>query len=277
MQWKRFWKRFCRNKTAVAGLGIILALVVGAAFAPLLAPYPPDKINLRNACKGPSAAHLLGTDMLGRDILSRVLFGARISMYLSFTSVLASLIIGGALGLIAGYYRGFINHVITWFTDLALSFPSFLLALAIVSFLGPGLSNLLFALVISSVPRFTRVVKGTVLIIKESDYVNAARAIGASSLRIMLRTILPNSFAPALVQATIRIAEVVLIASGLGFLGLGVQPPTPEWGLMVSEGRFLLRVAPHIVAVPGCAIALFALGFNLLGDGLRDALDVEMA
>jgi len=277
MQWRRVWRRFRRNKTAVAGLSVVLGLTVAAAFAPLLAPYPPDKIDLRNACKGPSVAHLLGTDMLGRDILSRVLFGARISIYLSLTSVLASLIIGGTMGLIAGYYRGFVDYVITWITDLALSLPSFLLALAIVSFLGPGLSNLIFALAVSSMPRFTRIVKGTVLLVRESDYVVAARAIGASSLRIMLRAVLPNSFAPALVQATVRMANVVLIASGLGFLGLGVQPPTPEWGVMVSEGRSLLRVAPHIATVPGCAIALFALGFNLLGDGLRDALDVEMA
>jgi len=269
------WRRFIRSKVAVVGLVLGGTICLCALLAPLLTPYDPAGINLRNARKGPSWDHVLGTDTLGRDILSRVLYGARISIQLSLISVGCALAVGGILGLVAGYCGGAVDYLAMRFVDILLCFPSFLLALAVISVLGRGLDSLIIALAVSAVPRFARVARASASSLRPTEFVQSAQAIGASSWRIIATHILPNSVAPLVVLATTGIANAVLIAAGLGFLGLGAQPPTPEWGLMVSEGRGLLRVAPHISTAPGAAIALFALSFNLMGDGLRDALDVQ--
>lgn len=276
MSLKDFWRRFCKNKAALIGIFIVWLFCMSALFAPLLAPFDPRRIDLRHPAEPPSSKHLLGTDHLGRDILSRILFGARVSISISLSIVILSGLFGSLLGLVAGYYGGLVDFVAMRVVDVLLAFPSFLLALAVVSFLGPGLNKVILAVTIAAIPRFSRLMRGSVLSVKSQEYVQSALAIGANSLRIMFRHILPNSFAPVLVQGTLMIANSVLIVAGLGFLGLGAQPPTPEWGVMVSDGRGFLRVAPHIAAFPGCAIMLFALGFNLLGDGIRDAFDVEM-
>ncbi|MEM3658354.1 MAG: ABC transporter permease [Candidatus Hadarchaeum sp.] len=269
-------KRFLKHKGGLAGGVLVFVFIVCAIFAPQLAPCSPDRIDLKNVASPPSLNHLLGTDKLGRDILSRILYGTRISIYLSVLSTAGALLFGVILGTVAGFYGGKVDFVVTLVADVLISFPSFLLALAVVSFLGPGLSNLLIALSFSSCPRFFRIMRAAVLQTKQAEYVSAGCAIGANTLRIITVHIIPNSFSPVLVQSTLNLASSILTASGLGFLGLGVQPPTPEWGLMVSEGRALLRTAPHVSLVPACVIALYVLAFNLLGDALRDALDVKL-
>jgi len=257
--------------------GVIVGLfVLLAVLAPLLAPYEPLRGRVVDRLQGPSAAHWLGTDELGRDVLSRVLYGARISLQIQIAAVGLALLIGIALGVWAGYVGRWPDMMIMRLVDIMMAFPGIFLALAIIAALGTGLANVIVASAIFLVPQFARVVRGSVLTLKEMEFVTAARALGERDLTIVARYLLPNSLAPIIVQTTLRMATVLLTASGLSFLGLGVQPPSPEWGAMLSNARSYMITAPHVATVPGLAIMLVVLGFNLLGDGLRDSLDPRL-
>jgi len=269
-------RRLRKNGLALVGVGLIFAFAFMAIFAGQIAPYDPIEQDWKSVQQPPSGKHLLGTDELGRDLLSRIIYGARISMTIGIVSVSIGLAFGVAFGLLAGYFGGFVDSVLMRVTDIMLAIPYVLLAIAIVAILGPGLWNTMIAIGIVTIPQFTRIVRSSVIEIKTSTYVEAARAAGASHARIMLRHILTNSLSPIIVQSTLTIASAILNAAALGFLGLGAQPPKPEWGVMLSDGRLLLLVSPWIVTFPGIAIMLSVLGFNLLGDGLRDALDPRL-
>jgi peptide/nickel transport system permease protein len=259
------------------GGGVIVGLfVLLAVLAPLLAPYEPLRGRVVDRLQGPSSTHWLGTDELGRDVLSRVLYGARISLQIQIAAVGLALLVGTALGVAAGYVGRWPDMVIMRLVDIMMAFPGIFLALAIIAALGTGLANVIVASAIFLVPQFARVVRGSVLTLKEMEFVTAARALGERDLTIVARYLLPNSLAPIIVQTTLRMATVLLTASGLSFLGLGVQPPSPEWGAMLSNARSYMITAPHVATVPGLAIMLVVLGFNLLGDGLRDSLDPRL-
>lgn len=270
-------RTFLRNRAAKAGVGILVLLGLAAIFAGTVAPYEPLAADLDRMLQTPSRAHLLGTDELGRDLLSRIIYGARISLTLGFVSVGIGLLIGTALGALGTYRGGWADLLSMRFVDVLLSFPPVLLAICIVAVMGPSLYNAMIAIGIAQMPVYARLVRGLVLTIREQQYVEAARALGAHDSRILLRHILPNCLSPLIVQSTLQVASAILSAAALGFLGLGAQPPTPEWGAMLSKGRVYLRVAPHLTAFPGLAIFVTVLGFNLFGDGLRDALDPRMA
>jgi ABC-type dipeptide/oligopeptide/nickel transport system permease subunit len=274
--WLEFWKQFRRNRAAMAGLIILLALIIVAIFAPWIAPYNYTESNLPVSLKPPSFSHWLGTDELGRDILSRVIYGARISLRVGVEAVALSLLIGILLGAFAGYYGGWIDNVIMRLMDIMLAFPPLLLAMAFMMALGRGLDNAIIAIGIVSIPEYARIVRGSVLSVRENDYVQAARAIGDNDLQIIGYHVLPNVMAPIIVRATLGISAAILEAAFLGFLGLGVQPPEAEWGAMLGSGRSAIFSAPHIVTFPGIAITITVLAFNLLGDGLRDALDPRL-
>lgn len=262
-----------RNKKAVVGAVILLAFAVGAIFAPFLTPYEPHRQDVRNRLQAPSRDNYLGTDQFGRDILTRILYGGRLSLRVGFTSVGIALAIGGSMGLIAGYYGGFIDNLFMRFVDVLLALPGFLLALAIVASLGPGLENVIIAIGIANIPAFARMMRSSVLTVKELDYVAASVAVGCSDFRILLKHVLPNSINPIIVLATLGLAGAILSAAGLSFLGMGAQPPTPEWGSMIATARPFIRVAHYPVTFPGLAIFLTVLSLNMVGDGLRDALD----
>jgi peptide/nickel transport system permease protein len=257
--------------------GLIVTLFVAVALlAPILAPYGPLRGQLDQRLMPPSAGHWLGTDELGRDVLSRVLYGARISLEIQLGAVVLALAVGLALGLVAGYIGRWPDLLIMRVIDVMMAFPGIFLALAIIAALGTGLANVIIAGAISLVPQFARVVRGSILTLREKEFVEAARALGEGDVIIIVRYLLPNSLAPIIVQTSLRMATVLLTASGLSFLGLGVQPPSPEWGAMLSNARTYMITAPHVAAVPGLAIMLVVFGFNLLGDGLRDALDPRL-
>lgn len=266
-------RRLFRNRLAMLGLIIIIAFIVLAALAPVIAPYDPTKSSLPKRLGAPSKEHLLGNDELGRDLYSRLLYGARISLRIGLISVVIGVGIGVPLGLISGYYGRWIDMVIQRVIDVTLAFPGILLALVLVSALGVGLENVMLAVGIVSVPTYARLVRGSALSLKEAEFVQAARAAGAGDFRIIVRHVLANSLAPVIVQSTLQIGSAILWAAGLGFLGLGAQPPDPEWGTILSRGRQYLLLAPHISTYTGVSIMLVVLGFNLFGDGLRDALD----
>ena len=268
--------RLSKSPLAMFGLGFILLLVFCAVFANWLAPYPFAKQNLLHMFDLPSAQYWLGTDEFGRDILSRLIFGARVSLQVGFIAVGISLVVGGLLGAFAGFYGGTLDNVIMRVMDVLLAIPQTLLAIAIAAALGPGLYNLMIAVGISAVPNYARIVRGSVLSIRGMEYVEAARAVGSSDLRIILRHIIPNSMAPIIVQSTLGVASAILNAAGLSFIGLGIQPPNPEWGAMLSGGRQYIRDFPHLTLYPGLAIMLTILALNFLGDGLRDALDPKL-
>ncbi|MCI2425179.1 ABC transporter permease [Candidatus Acetothermia bacterium] len=270
------WHQLKRNRMAIIGLVIIIVLLLCAIFAPLLTPHDPLRGSLRYARQGVSWQSPLGRDDLGRDILTRILHGARNSIFIGLIAVAIGIVIGVPIGAASGYYGGAIDLVTQRFIDIMLAFPGILLAIAIVSTLGVGLQNVMIAIGIASIPIYVRLIRSSVLTIREQDYIAAAKATGSSDLRIILRHVLPNCIGPLIVQSTLQIATAILWAAGLGFLGLGAQPPMPEWGAMLSRGRVFIRVAPHITIFPGLAIMLSVLGFNLLGDGLRDALDPRM-
>ncbi len=269
-------QRLRRNRAAMAGGLVIVLLLLVALVAPLLAPYAYYETSLADRILPPSAAHWLGTDDLGRDVLSRILYGARISLLLGVLSVGISLMIGLPLGAIAGYAGGAVDGFIMRVMDVMLAFPSFLLAVMIAGILGPSLTNAMIAIGIVQVPRYVRILRASVLSVKAEPYVEAASALGVPSGRILARHVVPNCLAPLIVQSTLGVASAILEAAGLSFLGLGAQPPSPEWGAMLASGRNLLQVAPWVVTYPGIAILVAVLGFNLFGDGLRDALDPRL-
>ena len=272
----RAWRRFRHHPPALIGLGIILTFVVLAALAPVISPYDPNAQNLADSIQGPSGEHWLGTDQLGRDIATRLMYGARISLLIGVLAVGIGLVVGVPLGMIAGYYGGWADLAISRFADMMFAFTSILLALTLVAVLGVSLQNVIIAVGISVIPVIIRLVRSSVLSLREEPYVEAARALGASNLRIITRHVFRNSLTPVLVHGTLSIGVSILLAAGLGFLGLGVQSPTAEWGTMLGEGRQFIFSAPHLTTFPGIAIFLAILAFNLLGDGLRDALDPRM-
>lgn len=274
--WHDAWRAFRKNKTAMLGLCIILFFVLIALFAPLIAPYSFKEQELVNRLKAPSADHWFGTDDLGRDLFSRVLYGARISLWVGFSSVIGSIIVGTFLGVLAGFYGKWVDMLISRMFDILLAFPSILLAIAIVAILGPSLRNALLAIAIVNIPTYGRLVRAKVLSLKSEEYITAARVIGMTNTRILLTHILPNSLTPIIVQGTLGIATAIIEAAALGFLGLGAQPPDPEWGKMLSDSRQFIQKAPWTVIFPGMSIMLTVLGFNLMGDGLRDVLDPRM-
>jgi peptide/nickel transport system permease protein len=266
-------RRLWMNPGAIAGAIVLVVMVLSALFAPMLAPYDPIAQDTTAIRAAPSAQHLFGTDNFGRDVFSRVLYGGRMSLPVGFVAVGITAVAGVALGLIAGYYGRAIDSVIMRWVDIMLAFPGILLAMALVAILGPSLLNLMLAVGIAAIPEYTRVVRGTVLSAREAEYVVAARVTGARDRSIVLRHILPNVLPPVIVLATLGIAGAIILGSTLSFLGLGIQPPTPEWGNMLADGRSMLRHQWWVSLFPGLAIMLTVLAINLLGDGLRDALD----
>jgi ABC-type dipeptide/oligopeptide/nickel transport system permease subunit len=270
---RRKWAKLRRNKAALFGGILIIIYVMSALFAPLLFPGNPSAPDLMNSLESPSIKHFLGTDELGRSILGRIIFGSRISLLIAVGVVAVGMIVGIPLGLISGYYRGKVDFFIQRATDTMLAFPGLLLALALVAVLGVGLKNTVIAIGISMVPLYIRLVRGCVLSVREEVYVEAARAVGTRDVIILIRHILPNVMVPITVQTSLSMGTAILFAAALGFLGIGVQPPTPEWGSMLGSARSYIFHAPHVATFPGIAIFLAVLSFNLLGDGLRDALD----
>jgi peptide/nickel transport system permease protein len=289
--WQITWRRLFKRKSALVGMVILGTLVVIALTAQWIAPYDPytpligvETITMREApcihlfgCPASHPQHLMGIDGNGRDEFSRLLYGARLSLMIGFSTVSFAIIIGTILGALAGYMGGWVDNVIMRVMDVLLAFPSLLLAIAIVTMLGPGLINALLAIGIVSIPSYARVVRASVLSVREMDFVLATRALGGNTFEILFKRILPNALTPLIVQGTLGIATAILDAAALSFLGLGAQPPTPEWGSMLGAERNQVFTAPHLVFYPGLAIILTVLSFNLLGDGLRDALDPRLA
>ncbi|MEW6614620.1 MAG: nickel transporter permease [Thermodesulfobacteriota bacterium] len=264
-----------KNKLAIAGLFIIGILIFVAILAPYLAPFSPFEQNLRGGLNPPSQEHPLGQDKLGRDNLSRIIYGSRISVYVGLAVVGISLLVGLFIGSLAGYNGGWIDELFMRIVDILLAFPGILLAIALTAVLGPSLNNVILALSVTGWVGYARIVRGQILTIKEQEYIVAARALGAKPPRIIMHHILPNILSPLIVETTFGMAAVILAEASLSFLGLGAQPPTPSWGSMLNEGVQFLLVAPHMTTFPGLAIMITVLGFNFLGDGLRDTLDVR--
>jgi peptide/nickel transport system permease protein len=273
---KKLFRPFLKRKPAVLGAAVVLILLLLAAFGPKIAPFDPAKQFYEDMLMGPSAKHLLGTDQLGRDILSRILYGSRLSLAVAAVGVVAGAVGGIPLGLTAGYYGGWWDSLVMRVMDVLLAFPGMLLAIGIIAILGPGLSNVMIAIAVFGVPQFARLVRGSTMQAKTQDYVQAAKAQGSGDARILFKHILPNVMAPIVVMSTLRTAQAILIASGLSFLGLGAVPPTPEWGAMLADGRSYIQTFPYIAAFPGLAIFITVLGLNLLGDGLNDMLDPRL-
>ncbi|MFD1020395.1 nickel transporter permease [Thalassobacillus hwangdonensis] len=274
--WLDSFSRIIKSKTSLVGLIIILLLFTVAILAPVIAPYTPDEQDIINRYQAPSAEHILGTDELGRDILSRIIYGSRITIQIGVISVGISMIVGVLLGAVAGFFGRWVDQIIMRIIDIMMAFPSILLAIALIAVLGKSLTNAMIAVGIVGIPHFARIVRSTVLSVKETEYIEASRIIGAKNGRILFSHVLPNCAAPIIVQATLTVGTAILDAAGLSFLGLGAQPPKPEWGAMLSDGRSALQTAPWVVMFPGLAIFLVVLGFNLFGDGLRDALDPRL-
>jgi ABC-type dipeptide/oligopeptide/nickel transport system permease subunit len=285
--WQGALRRIVRHRSAQVGMGILGFLILMAIFAPVLAPYDPIKI-LRDVkrrdgpcihflgCAADKPEHYFGVDGNGRDLLSRIIFGARLSLEIGLATVTFAIVVGVALGAVAGYSGGWVDNSIMRVMDVMLAFPSLLLSIAIVTVLGQGLVNALLAIAFVSIPVYARIVRASVLQVKEQDFVSASRALGMSSFGILWAHVLPNALTPLIVQGTLGIASAILDAAALSFLGLGAEPPTPEWGLMLGEERNSVFNAPHLVFFPGLAIMITVLAFNLLGDGLRDALDPRL-
>jgi len=271
-----FTRRFMRQK-GVPLAGAVVGLVIFAAlFAPILAPYDPIDTAPRDSLSGPSASHWLGTDQLGRDVLSRIIYGSRVSVLVGVVAVGLALTVGVPLGLISGYFGGLVDHAIMRAMDAIIAFPALVLALAIVGAVGPGTFQIMVAIGIASVPLYARLTRGQVLTIREQDYVQAARSLGASDVRVLARHILPNSFSPLIVQASLGVAFAILAEAGLSFLGVGVRPPTPTWGGMLSTALPMIERASYLSVFPGIAIFLTVLAINMLGDALRDVLDPRL-
>lgn len=274
--WRIALRILVRNRVAMGGLAILLLMSLLAVLAPAIAPYDPNAVDILHQLEAPSKAHILGTDLYGRDIFSRIVYGGRITLVVGLISVGIAASAGIVLGLIAGFYGGAVDSIIMRLVDVLLAFPRILLALSIVGMLGPGLLNVMVAVGIAGITGYARLVRGSVLSAKENVYVEAARVVGCPDRIILRRHLLPNIIGPVIVLATLDVAAAILSASSLSFLGLGVQPPTAEWGAMLNEGRQYLRTAPWITLFPGLAIMISVLSINMLGDGLRDALDPRM-
>jgi len=272
----RLLKRLKRNYLAVSGAVILTLILSAGLLAPWLAPHDPNECVLRNRAQGSSAEYPLGTDELGRCMLSRLLYGARLSFVTGLGTVLMAAAAGIPLGLAAGYYGGWFDNSLMGVMDVLLSVPYFLLALAIVAILGPGLLNSMIAIAVWTLPGYVRITRACVLEVREKEYIESARAIGHSDLAILVRHVFPNCLSTLIVQTSLRVGSAIVSVAALSFLGLGAQPPTPEWGAMLNSGRVYIRTAPHIVTYPGLAIFTSVLGFNLVGDGLRDALDPRL-
>ncbi len=271
-------QRLARNKMAMLGLAILVVLVLCAVFADVIADYETKVVaqNIANRLKGPSVEHWFGTDEFGRDIFARIIHGSRVSLVVGLISVSVSLILGGILGAFAGFYGGRVDNVIMRVMDIFLAVPSTLLAMTIVAALGSSLVNVMLAIGVSGIPTYARIVRAAVMSVKDQEFVEASRAIGATNVTTIFREIIPNCLAPIIVQATLSVAGAILSTASLSFIGLGVQPPDPEWGAMLSGGRNFLRDAVHLTLFPGLAIVITILALNLLGDGLRDALDPRL-
>ena len=277
-QFEEVWRRLKKNKMAMIGLAIVVFLVLLAVFADFLFDYEQVVIKQNTAIRlqGPSAEHWFGTDEFGRDILARLVHGGRISLVVGVIAVEIALVLGGTLGAISGFFGGKVDMLISRAMDILLAVPSLLLSITIVSALGPSIINLMIAIAVSSVPGYARIVRSSVMTVRDNEFVEAAKAIGANDAQIIASHILPNCLAPIIVQVSLKVASAILSTSGLSFLGLGVKAPTPEWGSMLSGGRAYLRNAPHLTVFPGLCIMLTILSMNLLGDGLRDALDPKL-
>ncbi|HEY1298344.1 MAG TPA: ABC transporter permease subunit [Chloroflexota bacterium] len=271
--WRDAWRQLRRNRAAVAGGAVLIILVVVAIAAPAIAPYGPAEQDYDHVLEGASLYHPFGTDNFGRDIFSRVLYGARISLSVGVLGVVLGLMAGGTLGLVAGQWGGWLDDALMRFLDLLLAFPQLLLAIMVITVLGVGDTNVIVAIAIFSLPLFARIVRGQILSLKQLDFTLAARALGAGDIRILLAHLLPNTIATILVIASLRLGTAILTVATLSFLGLGIRPPAPEWGTMLTDGRQFLQIAPHVAIFPGLAIVITVLAVNLLGDGLRDALD----
>ncbi len=269
-------RRFMRNRMATVGVVILLFIIIIAVFAPWIAPYSPQAQNLRRRFETSSSDHWFGTDELGRDIFSRIVYGSRVSLMVGFAAAFGGLVVGVIIGMLSGFYGGRFDDLVMRLIDVMMSFPGILLAILIVSVIGTGTVNVIIALAVWRIPTFARISRGSVLTLKEKEFVEAARALGANMPRIVFRHLALNSLPPILVYLSLSTATAILTAASLSFLGLGVQPPTAEWGLMVSTGRQFLRQAPHLIMIPGVAILLTVLSINFVGDALRDVLDPRL-
>ncbi|MEQ8676115.1 MAG: ABC transporter permease [Aggregatilineales bacterium] len=272
-RWMKALRRFAKHRLSLLGLLMIILFIIGGIAAPQLTPYEPDGFDLRATLADPSADHLLGTDHLGRDVLTRLLYGTRISLFVGVLATLVGFSIGVPIGAMSGYFGGTVDLVVQRLIDVMFALPGILLAILLASLLGAGLTNVIIAIGVGGIPLFVRLMRGSVLSIREQTFVEAARALGASDWEILSRHILPNALGPVTVQATLNVAITIPAAAGLGFLGLGVPPTTPEWGAMLADGRNNIFSAPHIAMSAGVAISLVTIGFNFLGDGLREAFD----
>lgn len=275
-QMKEIWRRFRKSKTAMLGLCLLIFVLCIAIFADVITPYENAISQSANRLDGPSAAHIFGTDELGRDLFARIVHGSRYSLLIGVSTSVLALVIGGLLGAIAAYYGGWVDNIIMRLTDVVMTVPPILLSLAVVAALGGSLRNLLIAITISCVPSMLRLVRSVVLGVVDEDYIEAARSYGASDMRIILKYVIPNALGPIIVTTTMNVANMILSAAGLSFLSLGVQPPAPEWGALLSDAKTYMFTAPHLLYIPGIFIVIAALSFNLAGDGLCDALDPKL-
>ncbi len=274
---KEVWRRFKKNKTAMLGLILLMIILLVSLFADFIVPYGKTiQLSGADKLKPPSLAHLFGTDQLGRDMFARIVHGSRYSLLIGISTSLLALVIGGILGAACGFFGGKFDNIVMRLMDVFMSVPPVLLALAVVAALGANLRNLLIAITISCLPGTVRLIRSVVLTVVDNDYIDAARSYGAGNIRMILKYVLPNAMGPIIVSTTMGIAGMILSAAGLSFIGMGVQPPAPEWGALLSDARQYLFKAPYLLYIPGCAILLTALSFNLVGDGLRDALDPRL-
>jgi peptide/nickel transport system permease protein len=275
-EWKRFRRVFLGRPLVVFGMVIMVIYILVAIFAPLIAPYPPNQINLPLALNNPSSSHWLGTDPIGRDTLSRIIFGTRTALLIGLVVVTVAAAVGGILGTLAGYYGGWVHAVIMRIVDALMSFPMILLALVIAALLGSGIRNVIIALSVAMLSSYARLMCAQVLSAKENDYISAERSLGSSNLRIMLMHIVPNCLSAMLVLITMNLGSVVLAEAGLSFLGIGITPPTPAWGSMINDAKNYLVRMPLLSFAPGVALMLLVFAFNMIGDGLRDAIDPRL-
>ncbi|MCR5138274.1 MAG: ABC transporter permease [Oscillospiraceae bacterium] len=269
-------KRLSRNRLAMAGVVILAILILGAVFAPWIAPYDYAEQNIEEAYMSPCLKHPFGTDEFGRDIFSRILLGARLSLVIGFIAVAIAIVVGGLLGAVAGYFQKAVDNVIMRFIDILMSIPQLLLAIAITATLGSSLINLMIAVGVAAIPGYSRIVRASVLSVRDQEFVEAARAVGTSDFKIIMKHILPNCLAPIIVKATLDVAICILSAAGMSFIGIGLQPPSPEWGAMLADARYYIRDFSYMALFPGLCIALTIFSLNVLGDGLRDALDPKL-